>query len=321
MLQSCDVSSSRVSSTVSSRAPSPSPSLMSIVFPGVRPSVPGPTTPANTPSVVRNLGRSNNLFQPICRSTSGTGLSTSSLSLNVPSAQQPNTTLIVPTVVERSAEPGAKLCKDVSVQTEYKVKDREEKVLSATPPLETTSPSVYKTDTTGDSVCQSASSTRVNNTATATHDEDALCSARVAAVESREPLHQRSRSNEIDYGLKRSTSVMMTFRSPPGTIRGFRPVSSDSPTHTPAARDLPLPKSSSSFSSASSSSSSSSSSVQPGCERESNKTNSVSEDSSRPASRVSTERISPPPWLKEFDSTLFEYFSSGDDSEYTVTSC
>ena len=140
----------------------------------------------------------------------------------------------------------------------------------------------------------------------------------------KEPLHQRSHSNEIEY-WPRSSSMVGHFRSPPGTIRGFRPVSSNSPIregsprkriHAIAASSvIPNPSALSDTVSQLSGGSprETGGGLEPGTQPLS------SEDSSRPPSQVSAERISPPPWLKEFDSTLFEYFSSGDDLECVGT--
>lgn len=133
------------------------------------------------------------------------------------------------------------------------------------------------------------------------------------ASSSEEPLHQRSHSNVIDYGKRKSSTLVATFRSPPGTMRGFRPVRSNSPTY----RNSPLkPLCTTTASTAQYPVAQSSAGAASG-------TDSLGESGGRQdlvplvlenSSRLASHGISPPPWLKEFDSTLFEYFSSGDDS-------
>ena len=80
LLQHCEVGgASRMSSAVSSRAPSPSPSLMSIIYPGLKP-VSGRDSHSGTPLSTPQLGRmlhtspSANMFQPIHTSHSNNSL-------------------------------------------------------------------------------------------------------------------------------------------------------------------------------------------------------------------------------------------------------
>lgn len=139
---------------------------------------------------------------------------------------------------------------------------------------------------------------------TTIHSESAVVSS------SEEPLHQRSHSNVIDYGKAKSSTLVANFCSPPGTMRGFRPVRSNSPTYS----DSPLKDLHASTAQSGTGATSRAISQAFGGPRESGGRQDlvplVLENSSRPPSHG----ISPPPWLKEFDSTLFEYFSSGDDS-------
>jgi len=69
-----------MSSAVSSRAPSPSPSLMSIIYPGLRPASGRDslqTTPLNTPLLSGRTVYSPATFQPIPQSSSSQSISTS----------------------------------------------------------------------------------------------------------------------------------------------------------------------------------------------------------------------------------------------------
>lgn len=161
-------------------------------------------------------------------------------------------------------------------------------------------------------------------------------------------VHQRSRSNEIDYSSigyeSRMTRAISAFRSPPGTMRGFRPQSVDSargsllsditdslsstagdnsmnPTTSKAAA-LPPPTQRSNLSSSSS-------------EATVTETEQTAESATGQAATAvvskETDPIAsgkqPPPsltldWLKDFDPGLIsDYFSSSDEPRLKVTDC
>lgn len=222
-LQKCEISASRVSSTVSSRAPSPSPSLMSIMYPGFKPGA--SAVQAGTPTaLLRSLGApSNNLFQPIRRnSTTGSNLSLSAvnatstttsygpLALNIPEERT------VSGPVGGSGDSG-KLSSQKSTLQPIDSDRKSEKAISD---------AVAATVIVEDSSItdESKLNQEKKEIAQMKHFSDPLILA-----------HQRSRSNEIDY-----TSEMIAASSKPrrasfqtlpgsyGNLRAFRPVSASS---------------------------------------------------------------------------------------------
>lgn len=296
-LQNCEISASRVSSAVSSRAPSPSPSLMSIMFPGMKPAA--SSVQAGTPTaVMRNLGGlSTNLFQPIRRnSTSGSNLS---LSAMVNSTLQASTSfsLQVPEGRVRGDRPGVERA-DVASQTD---------------PMGPESMDQRK-ETKRSSVGSGVPVTRSSSD-----------SAELRLGEIRRPkaqwstslIHQRSRSNEIDYsssGVSGSRPNSTTFQSVPGScgnVRAFRPVSVGSTQTGCSALSDPLP-------SASPESQVSSKTVL----NDSGRTLTPSpgtEDNGHPITRVASDGHSTSYWSREF-ATMSDYFGGGDN-HIEVTDC
>lgn len=272
LLQNCDLSASRVSSAVSSRAPSPSPSLMSIVFPGLRLNggrASHPGTPINTPSIGRSTNNASatssiaaNVFQPI-------HVSNSSLSVGSSIAQSPSVVVQVPEdehVVEPSSEDTT-----FQVHLEWNQEtDNSESIVGG-----------------GEG---SHSLPRPQKKGPAHHQDG-------------DTLHQRSRSNEIDYSAigPSSRGSSSAFKSPPGNARKFRPVSVES-THTSLYSGLSdSPAFGSRPTSAIPNSSSSEVTVTP--------------SGSRPPSRVSSDGRSPPPMMKDSDPTSLA------DDHVKVTEC
>lgn len=336
MIQNCDISSSLVSSVVSSRAPSPSPSLMNIMFSGMRAG--GPSTPSGTPSTIARTGRAA-LFQPIVRSTSGTALSGSSLSLTAQSTAQQSPSLpsartamvewrqspapaVVDKVQQQSAQPALRdACSQtdqecVMVKTDDHIvalPDREEQETGSSGDLQLLNSNDAEEISRSGRNHEQVELT-MDSTIPAVYHSATIDGESTVVASSEEPLHQRSHSNVIDYGKRKSSTLVANFRSPPGTMRGFRPVRSNSPMY----RNSPLNATTASTAQSSTGAASGIVSQPFGSPREFGGRQDlvplVLENNSRPASHG----ISPPPWLKEFDSTLFEYFSSGDDSEYAV---
>ena len=274
LLQNCDVSASRMSSAVSSRAPSPSPSLMSIMFPGFRPSgrrVSHSGTPINTPCLGRSTNNGGvtssvtaNVFQPIHVSNSNHSIGSS--------------TVQNPSVV---------------------VEDLEDGEANETPSQDTschTQPDcIRETNNSGPPVRgagDSHSLPRPQKKKSSVHHEGG------------DVTHQRSRSNEIDYSVfepSSSTSTLRSgssaFKSPPGNARKFRPVSVDS-AHSSVYGGV---SDSSAFGSRSTSGVTSSSE------------STLTPKNSRPPSRISSDEQSFPA-VQERDPTVFNYFSSTDDN-------
>lgn len=236
------------------------------MFPGLKQNGGGsshPGTPINTPATSRSNGASNSLFQPIPRSTSTSGLSGSSLLPHSSTSQL----LHVP---ESAHAPGLVLHeaqhKDAACQTDETKPDSSERHSGAAAPV------ARRVESEGE-----VDQTRKNS----------------------EGTHHRTRSNEIDYSsIGVSKRGPTAFRSPPGTMRGFRPVSVDS-AHSSLSSQL------SSSSSRPTSAISTSSEV------------TVTPPSSRPLSSGSGGSHSPLHWSKEFDSLFSDYFNSNDK----VTDC
>lgn len=200
LLQYCDVTpGSLVSSTFSSRAPSPSPSLMSIMYPSIRPPVAGgrgsiTASPLSTPllSVGRprtqaesGSHRLSNLFRPISLSRSG---SSTSLGEGVASKESVEVATSRGEVLEERTTP--------LVQEE----EAEEAGLSAE-----------------------------RQEGEANPGEVLRC-----RVDAEGSVHQRSRSNEMDYVSLRTDGErrrpkLYSFRSPPGSMQTFQPLGTSCP--------------------------------------------------------------------------------------------
>lgn len=218
LLQNCDISPiSRLSSALSSRAPSPSPSLMSIMYPAVRP--PGgrgsiPASPLSTPLLNADRWKSHvatsgngsgnivtpmhtqqqqqqHLFQPI-----GMSQSNSSTSFNEAVASKDNGA----SVTENNASVPPEAAKEKS-DSVFEVVD---------------APSMQKTSALGKAGHKQKS--------TSAHIEEEV------ALQAELSIHQRSRSNEIDYFPLHSPNTsghrhsLSAFRSPSDSIRPSRPL-------------------------------------------------------------------------------------------------
>ena len=219
LLQNCDVvaAASRVSSTFSSRAPSPSPSLMSIMYPGIKPpngrgSI--PASPLSTPSLC--VGRSKipanvtghtlgNVFQPIEVPHSN---STSSFSDTIVSKENPNGGSCGDDGGSGGDSSGDKRETEITKNELGSLDEDREKMDSIQ--KETTTKRKYK----------SASTDLEEEEKNADLDGS---------------VHQRSRSNEIDYFSLRydsELSKVSAFRSPPGSVHIFRPQTTDQQDNT-----------------------------------------------------------------------------------------
>lgn len=290
-LQKCDISASRVSSTVSSRAPSPSPSLMSIMFPGMKPGA--CSVQASTPTaLLRSLGTSTaNYFQPIQNnSTTGSNLSLSA-------ANTSNSTL-PPNIPEERSVGSSINYADVGCQTDTCV------------PIDNTAlESSNCSDRTFDTACHSGS-------LAASNEEDGKQRPETFAT----LAHQRSRSNEIDYSSARVAAGRPTTaccKSPPGScgsMRAFRPVSAGSTDTSSAFFSDSLPSvKTSSQSSSKDRTSDTSRTLTPS-------PNASVGKNQCPVSRVSSEgrSASSSYWSREF-ATVSDYFTS--DSNIEATDC
>ena len=292
-LQNCDIrAGSRVSSAVSSRAPSPSPSLMSIMFPGMKQHGSQPGTPVNGTPLLASRGGSN-VFQPIVfhRSVS-TADSSQSLYNSATAVTSPAVVLHTAEDTERQAH-----IQDTGSQVEEVGKG--------------------SSATSSDAVVETPTAEGADATEGAEVKDKAGSSESLQDLQS-ESLHQRSRSNEIDYGtsglVKNSSTA---FRSPPGSMSkasrtGFRPVSVDSTQSSLYAglSDWTLNNSRPT--------SGAPKSPEP-VEFASMKAGSDNSPSSSRSSRHSTEgRSPPPPRCKESNGSILEYF---DDDNDEVTDC
>ena len=290
LIQSCDVSASRASSVVSSRTPSPSPSLMSIMYPGLR-QPPGrhslPGTPCSIGRLIGSGGGANalgNLFQPIRSSQSSNSLNSSS-AVNPVSLQPPLTVF--------SVEEEEEVVPSTQVQGEEEGMEHEEQRAGDKKEL---SPSELDS--------QEEATAPVNEVASVSEDAPAL----KASTNSSSSIHQRSRSNEIDYtsvgstsrgGLSKRPKSVSAFQSPPGTVRGLPP-SADS------AHGSLFPESLAS----STLSSSHPDSALAG----------DTETKARETQKRQVSGNSPPYWSREFDIALSDYFSSNEE-HLQVTDC
>lgn len=203
LLQNCDICpASRVSSTFSSRAPSPSPSLMSIMYPSIRLPVGGrgggiPVSPLSTP--VLSVSRSrvhadpatggDNLFQPICISHSNSST---------------------------SFDEGVTL------------KESDE-VFTVTPGgLDTKETLVKSKVVAGLQQEQRVTETDEHSRKYGDRKSDVDCCRHKFEVTELGSVHQRSRSNEMEYVSLQSAGErrprIHSFRSPPGSMQTFKPL-------------------------------------------------------------------------------------------------
>ena len=221
-LQNCEISASRVSSTVSSRAPSPSPSLMSIMFPGMKPV--SSAMQAGTPTALLwSLGTpAANLFQPIRRnSASGSNLSLSAVASS--STLQANT----PHIPEERLGYSGATSADVGCQTDEVLLDNQKENENKSCELRPDADRSSKDAINGDSMSSAVPSQQIQ---------------RPKAQRKASLAHQRSRSVEMDYSSASVDAGKSTFQSPPGSysnMKAFRPVSAGSkiapspfPSHT-----------------------------------------------------------------------------------------
>lgn len=228
LLQNCDMSAnSRVSSVVSSRAPSPSPSLMSIMYPGLKPPQPSAAASAHhTPSMLSRLAVSNsasqfgaydNLFQPIrvvsqSPSTNSISSSHAAATVNANVARGTQGANAKP-VESREQTEGNETLVSVTIERESKLRP----------------------GSAGEDHSESGSTSNGVDLAQLSNEVEELQNNRTKSehdIPESLQVHQRSRSNEIDYSSvgyeSKMTRTISAFRSPPGTMRGFRPHSVDS---------------------------------------------------------------------------------------------
>lgn len=331
LLQNCDISAnSRVSSVVSSRAPSPSPSLMSIMYPGLKPPQPSTVASAHhTPSMPSRLTVSNsasqfsaydNLFQPI-RVVS----------------QSPSTNSI------SSSHAAA----TVNVNITHEAKGAKAESLQSGEQSEGSETLVSVAIERGSKLrCGSASEDHSEAGSTSNGGDLAQLSNKVEELQNNRTkseydipeslqVHQRSRSNEIDYSSigyeSRMTQTISAFRSPPGTMRGFRPHSVDS------ARGSLLSDVTDSLSSTAGGNSvyRTTSKAAPSAQRNDLSSSSSEETVESATGQAATAVVSKEAetsgkqlpsstldWLKDFDPGLIsDYFSSSDEPKLKVTDC
>lgn len=307
LLQHCEVyGSSQMSSAISSRAPSPSPSLMSILYPGLKP-VSGleslSSTPLNTPKLGRHLSgldiAGSNLFQPIRMPHSN-----SNSSMNVADQGDAVDHLVVAVPTLSSLATGDTPTHDTPTQH---------------------APPRAEPHTEGDSIVQREENSVINVlavSATASHslqdcletEQRKVLSREHTPVSQKEPLvenstHQRSRSNEMDY-----MSVYTSRYKPVSAFRTtsdstFRPLSVDSSAVCPLNG-----KPSACQASDDSAVTRSASSVAPGCSELTIRAEETG-NNSPPVERESECESSP--WLKELDSSIIsEFFGSSERMEH-----
>ena len=335
LLQNCDMSAnSRVSSVVSSRAPSPSPSLMSIMYPGLKP--PQPSTAASahhTPSMLSRLAVSNsasqfsaynNLFQPI-RVVSQSP-STNSISSSHAAA-----------TVNANITHEAKGANAESVESGEQSEGNETLVSVA---IERGSK--LRRGSASEDHSESGSTSNGGNLAQLSNKVEELQNNRTKwehDIPESLQVHQRSRSNEIDYSSIGYESRMMqtisAFRSPPGTMRGFRPHSVDS-AHGSLLSDVTdslsstaggnsvyrtTSKAAPSTQRSDLNSSSSEATVEETVESATGQaaTAVVSKETETSGKQLPSSTLD---WLKDFDPGLIsDYFSSSDEPKLKVTDC
>ena len=231
LLQNCDMSaSSRVSSVVSSRAPSPSPSLMSIMYPGLKPLQSSACPPHHTPLM---LGRStcntsqssayDSLFQPI--QTVSQSPSTNSISSSHHPAAATVRVAVIHEVNDKDSDSQQpeRQSKGNETQASVAIERKSRSRLGSSAGEEESSGEPNSSTSKGGDLAQLSNTVEElqNNRTKSEHD-----------ISESLQVHQRSRSNEIDYTSvgyeSRMTQTLSAFRSPPGTMRVFRPQSVDS---------------------------------------------------------------------------------------------
>ena len=321
LLQHCEVcGSSRLSSAVSSRAPSPSPSLMSIIYPGLKPvsgrdSLQG--TPLNTPLLGRPLygvGKAlGNLFQPIRvpHSNSNTSITSS----------DPNGA-IGPANLTSNTTTAASVSKQTTRDETVPITNNQQPVGGSD--VDTRSDKQRESgEEDQNSTAKSSASPLVPTELEEEHGE--TVSQKTTPVHQKEPLmetstHQRSRSNEIDYmsadAFNSRSKVTSAFRTPSDS--GFRPLSVDSARGSLTSGTLSLRSRPSSYSSVRRTSSSSTAS-------RGSEVTLTSEDNaqrSRLGSLGSRESESTSAnWFKELDSSFIsDYFGSSEQIEQYLRS-
>ena len=337
LLQNCDMSAnSRVSSVVSSRAPSPSPSLMSIMYPGLKP--PQPSTAASahhTPSMLSRLTVSNsasqfsaydNLFQPIrvvsqSPSTNSISSSHAAATVNANITHEAAKGANAESVRSGEQSEGNETLVSVAIERESKL----------------------RLGSAGEDHSEPGSTSNRGDLAQLSNKVEELQNNRTKSehdIPESLQVHQRSRSNEIDYSSvgyeSRMTQTISAFRSPPGTMRGFRPHSVDS------ARGSLLSDVTDSLSSTAGgnsvyrttskaapsttqrsdlSSSSSEATVEETVESATGQaaTAVVSKETETSGKQLPSSTLD---WLKDFDPGLIsDYFSSSDEPRLKVTDC
>ena len=249
-LQKCDISASRMSSAVSSRAPSPSPSLMSIMYPGFKPGA--SAVQAGTPTaLLRSLGgMSNNLFQPIRRnSTTGSNLSLSAANSTAATSTLP---LALNIPEDRSTETGGGTC--VSGGDSSSGGDDGVDIVYREGRLESSGAGNANDDAVTDDRTVTAADSSASGDINASSDlglEQESEEVKQFSNSSSFLAHQRSHSNEIDYtsamtatsGSNHRRSSFQTLPSSHSNLTAFRPVSAGS-TATGTASTLSDPLSS-----------------------------------------------------------------------------
>ncbi len=321
LLQNCDISPvSRLSSALSSRAPSPSPSLMSIMYPAIRP--PGgrgsiPASPLSTPLLSAERWRSTHsaaaqhhpahLFQPI-----GMSQFSSSASLDETVAARESGVSLV-------AEDGG-----VSHPTGQKSALVEEE-LRADVVHSTRKPLQHNTE----SMLGMLGREEHKQKSTSAHIEEENIK-----VHQEVSVHQRSRSNEIDYFSLRSPDTAgqkfsaSAFKSPPSLMQPVRPLPSTgssglckdgsvdstvSPLHSPKSLQQPNNTTCSSDATATAAASTD----ERECQSEPRDSSLASDDVIK-REKTGTSQSERYSWLKDFDSPLWSnYFTSQEDSRYS----
>lgn len=306
LLQYCDIiPASRVSSTFSSRAPSPSPSLMSIMYPSIKPGgrISIPASPLSTP-VLNTTGRSKsqaaaaavssghhsleNYFQPIGMSHSNSNVS---LGENV-----------VPEETDKlTVDDG-----DGDGTGGAGESDKNSALL------------IKKSELNLDSVQRGRAKWKQKSASVHIKDEN--------KVDPEGSIHQRSRSNEIDYVSLRSdcgtVPSVSAFRSPPGSMQTFRLIGTSCHKESSGSTALqtshtmvsPLDnKQQTSCSSLASDATVTTEEVKK--EFQSEAGDGASVGGGGEISDTQSERYS---WLKEFDSFLWsDYFTSDNNPRYS----
>ena len=279
---------------------------MSIIYPGMKSGASG-VQPGTPTALLRSLGTpTTNLFQPIRRnSTTGSNLSLSAV-ITSGSTLQASTLLALNTTEERVVgDRSGVVYADVGCQTDPLQPAKAEG--SERPAVESPDHKAGANRNRGGSDGASA--------AGLSRDVQRPQASRNVAL-----VHQRSRSNEMDYssaGITAGKSITTDFQSPPGSyknMRAFRPVSTGSTGTGSMFFSDSLPSVSTRGQTISRTESS-----------DSTRTLTPSPDvsargSSGPVARVSSEGrpVSSSFWSREF-ATMSDYFAS--DTNIEVTDC